>query len=735
MLYHHYPVLCWDDGQGLHTAVLVENAWVSAVGLSRKAALSQVKEFLRTLHDEGRAGPPQLSEPELLRLSVKVRPEYITESRVFPCDWEMALPVDCVRSNHTSGLACCSIPLLGIEFHYHDQRSLRRLIRHAVRERLAAHSPDELTRFFPPPGVELADVSVKSGRPRDVAPAPSLPTLQAVADPIGSSASRRLVGKAYGRDAEVADLVRRLSEEGSNVILLGEEGTGKTCVLAEAARRLERGRAGGHRVWLTSAARIVAGMRYLGQWEERCENLVREIGGLGGVLCVESLLDLLATGGQGPRDSLAAFLSSFLERGELQMVGEATPRELEVCRRLLPGFADMFSVLALPAFTPSQAAAVLEQVGRGLARERRVGFEPEAREQAYRLHQRFAPYRAFPGETVAFLRNLAHTREGQTVTGGDVVARFSGKTGLPEVLLRDERCLEERDVLEFFRNEVAGQEEACRAAASVVLTFKAGLNDPQRPLGVLLFCGPTGVGKTELARAICRYFFGSEERLVRLDMSEYAGPGAVTRLTGSGGRPGPLIHRMRQQPFSVVLLDEIEKAAPEIFDLLLGMFDEGRLTDPLGRVTTFRSALVIMTSNLGAESLRPIGLSPRPQPSYTGEVMAHFRPEFFNRIDAVVSFSPLAPEVVRAIAARELARLEEREGLRQRGIKLDWEDDLIDRLCELGYDQRYGARPLLRTLEETVVVPVARFLVEHPHLREIRLRLSAGERHAVVEVA
>ena len=192
------------------------------------------------------------------------------------------------------------------------------------------------------------------------------------------------------------------------------------------------------------------------------------------------------------------------------------------------------------------------------------------------------------------------------------------------------------------------QPEACEAAANVVMTFKAGLNDPHRPLGVLLFCGPTGVGKTEMAQALARYFFGGggertdKQRLIRLDMSEYAGFDAVERLLGPPhGEPSELIRKIRQQPFTVLLLDEIEKAAPDVFDVLLGVFDEGRLTDRFGRVTNFRSALIVMTSNLGADRQTPVGFDATARPRYRDEAMAFFRPEFFNRIDAVVTFHPL----------------------------------------------------------------------------------------------
>jgi len=250
---------------------------------------------------------------------------------------------------------------------------------------------------------------------------------------------------------------------------------------------------------------------------------------------------------------------------------------------------------------------------------------------------------------------------------------------------------------------------------------------------VLLFCGPTGVGKTEMAKALARYLFGAgseQDRLVRLDMSEYSGYGAAQRLTMSAdGQVSDFLKRMRRQPFAVVLMDEIEKAAAEVHDVLLGMLDEGRLTDRFGRTTTFLSSVIVMTSNIGAERMAAVGFDGSVQPPFERIAMETFRPEFFNRIDGVVSFQPLAEATIFALARRELQGLCNREGLTKSRLRLEWSDAIVAHLASIGFDPRYGARPLLRAVESKVAAPIARWLLANPGTsdRTIRLELEGGQ--------
>ncbi len=746
---YDYAVFLCEDDAGFVTAILLDaiDAGI-VVAPDAEAALAQLRTYVDQRVGKGELGAPDFLAPVLASFDIELWPQYRHRGRDLPLE-PVTIAFPCVLGRDCNHALVCALPTLGQTFSFAGTDTLKRLVTHRVQAELNGLTPNALSRRLPPPRVWLGEVSARVGT-RERAQVPFVPEeLSRIAEPVCAKSWPRQLMRPIGRDKEADDVAGRLREGNANILLVGEAGEGKTSVLYEAARKAESAPQRGardddldgappetSRLWRTNAARIVAGMKWLGEWEERCEKIVRELALFDGILCIENLLDLVRRGGGDPIASIAALFLNFMQHGELRMIAEATPQEVDACRRLLPGLIDLFQVVTIAPFSAAEAVRALATIGEAAAKRLGLTVEPEVPHAVHALFRRFLPYQALPCKAAEFVRRLCEriAEKGGDAVGRDlVVAEFARETGLAETFLRDTIPLVEAEVEAHFRSRVIGQDRACAAAAKIVSVFKTGLNDPKRPVAVLLFCGPTGVGKTQLAKTIARFLYGGAtegERMVRLDMSEYAGFDAATRLLDDQG--SALIRKVREQPFTVVLLDEIEKAAHEVHDVLLGVLDEGRLTDTWGRTTIFRSAVIIMTSNLGAQRCDSIGFGAQPAVPYDDEVMAFFRPEFYNRLDAVVTFDPLGPEVVREITRKELNELRGREGLARAGIGLQWTDALVAHLVQHGFDRRYGARPLQRAIESLVVAPLARYLVEHPAAADYELLIDVASDGRVV---
>ena len=742
-----FPLLVWEDHDGGFTARTLAGEDAAAVDATSRKAVDQIKKYLERIgKQDGGLDPPDFDDPELCQFPVSVRPAYEAGEGVRNYDRPLAIRVPAVVGRREDGSYVCMLPTLDSRFECESRKAVDKAAHDHVRQRLDGLEPRELSRFLASKAYRLDTVIVSGGARGQERSRPALPHLRRVAEPLGGPSMRRKFSGVWQRDDEIATVVGRLRRGRTNLLLVGEGGVGKTAVLVNAVRQVERQSSSDNaerpewvaavreRFWLTSGARLIGGMQYLGQWQKRCEKIVAELGRISGTLCVDNLMGLIRAGGKDASSGVAAFLASYVERGELSLVAEATPVELDACQRLMPGLSSLFQIVRVEPFEPQPAQIVLDEVAKMAGKAARMEFAADLPGAVRHLFRRFMPYHPFPGRSARFVRELFRklAREGaRDVTVDHAIAEFLRQTGLPEFLLRDELPLDPVDVRGHFEGRIRGQPAACDAAVRLVTRFKAGMNDPRRPLGVMLFCGPTGVGKTALAKALADYLFGSGEaaaRVVRLDMSEYGAPGAARRLVVQpDGQPSELIRKIRAQPFSVVLLDEIEKAADEVFDMLLALFDEGRLTDEYGRVAIFRSAVIVMTSNLGADARRTIGLGRDESPSYESEAFSFFRPEFFNRFDEVVTFGPLAAEAIRDIARLELEEVSRREGLVRRGLRLRWSDRLVASLAERGYHARYGARFLQRTINQEVVVPLSRWLVGRSELRDAAIGLDLGD--------
>lgn len=574
--------------------------------------------------------------------------------------------------------------------------------------------------------------------------------LDAIGTPLHTRLTLRPEPEVVHRRREL-DLLEPLlgSDARLGVMLVGEQLVGKSALFRTwVTRQLKPG--GPRRpVYATSGARLIAGMSGLGQWEERLRRVLAAVETLDAVLYFDNLADLFARAGSKDGVDMAGFIKPWLDERRVRVVGEVRPETLDLVRHRHAGFLGALSTLHVEPLEAEQAVDAIDRTRRWS--EQHEPHRPTLEEAAVRplvdLAERYQPYLPFPGKAARLAEELRafyeHERDPmggpRKIGPSEVYQGFALTSGIPELLLHPDRALLAEDVRRALTKRVIGQDEAIRRVVDTICVIKAGLQPEGRPLATLLFAGPTGVGKTEVARTLANYLFGSPERMVRFDMSEFMDGHAAQRLiAGTERSEGLLVRRVRQQPFCVLLLDEIEKAHPAVFDLLLQVLGEGRLTDVRGRTASFANAIIIMTSNLGATSSRRVaGLAPRGSEStddgaaehYRAQVLRAFRPEFVNRLDQVVAFAPLTPEEIRAVTRIAIRSLANRRGLTELGLELATSDEALDHLAEHGYSAAYGARALRRHLEDSLAGPIARQLAaagKEARAGRIEVGLEAG---------
>jgi ATP-dependent Clp protease ATP-binding subunit ClpC len=665
-------------------------------------------------------------------LSVEVHPQTMHKKRPVIGKALVPLRLTYVYGKLESGAYRVLVPRFGWSFVLEELSIAREVLQHALATALLGEQPkglydfrhegEEYVQSWDPGGLQPA-----RGKTSDEEPAP------AVLEQIGEElTSRALGGKAppliYDADALEPWRIYALREPPRSILFVGGPGVGKTSQVLKMARwiaerrREDKGRQY-PKIWRTSAERIVAGMVYLGMWQERCLKIIDALSYENHFLYVDRLTSILAPQPDG--SSIGDLLLPAAMNEEISLIAECTEAELERCQRRFPEALRPFRILRLEEPPSSQVPELMRRYQE--SRRSPMSIHPMGLRQLVGHLEMFQRDTLFPGKAFRFLDWLnqqAERGKSRTLYPRDASEAYARYTGLPLQLISDEIPAEQGTLAAQLAQGVIGQPRACELAAGVLARFKAGLNDPEKPVGTMLFVGPTGVGKTELSKQLARTLFGHEDRMIRLDMSEFMLPGSAQRLMEVGPGITSLAERVRQQPMSLVLFDEIEKAHPETFDLLLGILGEGRLTDSLGRLVDFRMTVICMTSNLGVEQSEPAGFgAERGGGDFLRAVRQAFRPELFNRIDHVIPFSRLSEEDVLRIVDLELEKAASRAGLLRRRLRLVVEPDARAWLARQGYDPKLGARPLKRLIEAKVMAPIA-----------VRLSADAGLEGAMLPV-
>ncbi len=539
-------------------------------------------------------------------------------------------------------------------------------------------------------------------------------------------AKRGELDPVIGRANEILRMEQILSRRRkNNPVLIGEPGVGKTAVVEGLAQRMAAGDVPdtlkNKEIVSLDIASMVAGSKFRGEFEDRLKAVIREIEAHAGetILFVDELHTLVGAGAAEGAIDASNMLKEPLSRGKFQLIGATTLDEYREHIEKDSAFERRFQKVFVPEPSLDETTQILEGLRETLEKHHQVRITDAAIHAAVALSERYIAERFLPDKAIDLVDEAASRLRvngtGDTVNESDIAALVSQWTGIPAERMLEEERSRLTSMEEALHARLVDQEEGVRAVAEAVRHSRAGLSDPRRPIGTFLFLGPTGVGKTELAKALAAFLFGSDQALLRIDMSEYMEQHTVARLIGSPPgyigyeEGGQLTEAVRRRPYQVILFDELEKAHPQVMNLLLQLLDEGRLTDGHGRTVDFRHTILIMTSNVGSESFQSEASETEARQEIEAQLKRTLRPEFLNRIDETIIFHPLSEEAIEKIVDLKIDDLNRR--LAEQDVRVNVTAEAKRVLTKEGFDPHYGARPLARAIKRLVENPLASRIV------------------------
>ena len=567
---------------------------------------------------------------------------------------------------------------------------------------------------------------------------PQISPLEEFGYDITKAAKEGKLDPLVGREDEIQRVIQILGRRRkNNPMLVGDPGVGKSAIVEGIAIKIANDDIppvlAGKRLISLDLGSIVAGTKYRGDFEKRLKTIIKEVAEHPDViLFIDEFHTIVGAGGASGSLDAANMLKPALARGEIQCIGATTLDEFRKIVEKDGALDRRFQKITVEHTDIKQTISILERIKSNYEKHHNVIYTNEAIDACVRMSERYITDRCLPDKAIDVMDEagsmvrLKNPRKTGRVNASDIASVISKMTGIPSGRVAESEGGKLLKMKQKLQNRIIGQNDAIDKVVRAIQRNRAGIKDPGKPIGSFIFFGPTGVGKTQLAKSLAEYLFDSEENMIRIDMSEYMEKFNVTRLIGAPPgyvgfeEGGQLSERVRQKPYCVVLLDEIEKAHPDVFNLLLQVLDEGRLTDSNGRTVSFRNTIVIMTSNVGSRELDDYGsgvgfstagkdVSGNRKSVLEKAVRKAFPPEFINRVDEQIFFNSLTRSDIEQILDIELKGLKAR--VAETGLELTITSAAKKFVAEAGFDSKFGARPLKRAVQKYIEDPVSEEII------------------------